>query len=242
MNQTDKAQSVLKNALCPPVNCGKVGVLLLNLGTPEGTDYQSMRAYLKEFLSDRRVIEKPRLLWWFILNFIILRKRPHTKGKDYDTIWNKEKNEGPLKTITRSQAEKLIARLTPRFGDKIVVDWAMRYGFPAIDARLKVLLEQGCDRILLVPLYPQYAAATSATACDHAFRALMTMRWQPTIRVAHPYYDQPTYIDALAKCMQQDLAKLDFEPEIVLVSFHGEPKDYILKGDPYDQHCMMTAH
>jgi ferrochelatase len=224
----------------PPVKAGRIGVLLLNLGTPEATDYWSMRRYLKEFLSDRRVIETPRLLWWPILNLIVLTTRPGRKGRDYATIWNKECDEGPLKTITRSQAEQLAAHLTRVAGDSVSVDWAMRYGYPAIRERLQALLDQGCDRILLVPLYPQYAAATSATACDHAFRALMDMRWQPTIRVSPPYHDDPVYIDALAASMERDLAKLAFEPEVILVSFHGVPKEYLLKGDPYHCQCVKT--
>src|SRR5919112_2348678 len=224
----------------PAVRPGRLGVLLMNLGTPEATDYWSMRRYLKEFLSDRRVIETPRLLWWPLLNLVILTTRPGRKGRDYDTIWNRERNEGPLKTITRAQAEDLAAHLHGTAGDRIVVDWAMRYGKPEVGARIRALLEQGCDRILLVPLYPQYSAATSATACDQAFRALMEMRWQPAIRVSPPYHDDPVYIDAVVASMKRDLAKLPFEPEVVLVSFHGVPKEYLLKGDPYHCHCVKT--
>ena len=169
-----------------------------------------MRRYLKQFLSDRRVIELPRWKWWPILNLIILTVRPGRKGKDYAKIWNKERNEGPLKTITRSQAEKLAARL----GDeRIVVDWAMRYANPSTAARIEALQKRGCDRMLLVPLYPQYAAATTATACDEAFRALMQLRWQPAVRVAPAYHDDPAYIDALAASIRTHLARLDFEPE-----------------------------
>jgi ferrochelatase len=224
----------------PPVRSGRIGVLLMNLGTPEATDYWSMRRYLKEFLSDRRVIETPRLIWWPLLNGIILTTRPGRKGRDYDTIWNRERNEGPLKTITRSQAEQLAAQLRDVAGDRISVDWAMRYGKPEVRTRIQALLDEGCDRILLVPLYPQYAAATSATACDQAFRALMDMRWQPSVRVSPPYYDDPVYIDALVNSMRRALAKLTFEPEVILVSFHGVPKDYLLKGDPYHCHCVKT--
>ncbi|HEY7383614.1 MAG TPA: ferrochelatase [Beijerinckiaceae bacterium] len=224
----------------PPVKAGRIGVLLLNLGTPEGTDYWSMRRYLKEFLSDRRVIETPRLLWWPLLNLIILSTRPKRKGRDYATIWNKERDEGPLKTITRNQAEQLAVHLQRAAGGKVSVDWAMRYGYPAMRERLQALLDQGCDRILLVPLYPQYAAATSATACDHAFRALMDMRWQPTVRVSPPYHDDAVYIDAIAASMERELAQLAFEPEVILVSFHGVPKEYLLKGDPYHCQCVKT--
>jgi protoporphyrin/coproporphyrin ferrochelatase len=224
-----------------PVKAGRVGVLLMNLGTPEGTSYAPMRAYLKEFLSDRRVIETSRWIWWPILNLIILTVRPGKKGKDYASIWNNARNEGPLKTITRNQAEAVARHMAAVHGDKVVVDWAMRYGFPAVKDRIQALLDQGCERILLVPLYPQYAAPTSATACDHAFRALMEMRWQPTVRVSPPYHDDPAYIGALATSMRASLAKLDFEPEVIVCSFHGMPKSYLLKGDPYHCHCLKTA-
>ena len=224
----------------PPIRTGRIGVLMMNLGTPEGTSYWPMRAYLREFLSDRRVIETSRWLWWPLLNLVILTTRPGRKGKDYASIWNNERDEGPLKTITRSQTEQLAARLAPETGDRVVFDWAMRYGFPDVKSRLKALLDQGCDRILMVPLYPQYAAPTSATACDQAFRALMTMRWQPAVRVAPPYHDDPAYIKALATSMRASLAKLDFEPEVILCSFHGMPKEYLLKGDPYHCHCAKT--
>jgi ferrochelatase len=223
----------------PAVRVGRVGVLLLNLGTPDGTDYWSMRRYLKEFLSDTRVIEEPRWKWWPILNLLILTVRPGRKGKDYDTIWNKELNEGPLKTITRSQADQLADRIT---GDgRILVDWAMRYANPTTESRLQWLQEQGCDRILLVPLYPHYAAATTATACDQAFRALMKMRWQPAVRVAPSYHDDPVYIDRLAVSIRTHLATLDFEPETMVATFHGMPEKYLHKGDPYHCQCQKTS-
>ncbi len=223
----------------PPVAFGRIGVLLLNLGTPDGTGYWPMRRYLKEFLSDRRVIEEPRWKWWPILNLIILTVRPGRKGRDYASIWNNERDEGPLKTITRSQAEGLARRLAEHPG--IVVDWAMRYANPSTESRLKALLAEGCDRILLVPLYPQYAAATTATACDHAFRALMKMRWQPAIRVAPPYYADPVYIDSLALSMKTHLAQLDFEPERIIATFHGMPQKYLEQGDPYHCQCQKTS-
>ena len=223
----------------PEVAHGRIGVLLLNLGTPDATDYWSMRRYLKEFLSDRRVIEVPRWKWWPILNLIILTVRPGRKGKDYQTIWNEARNEGPLKTITRSQAEKLAAAL--RDDPRIDVDWAMRYANPSTESRIKALKERGCDRILLVPLYPQYAAATSATACDEAFRALMRMRWQPAVRVAPSYHDDPVYIEALAASMRRHLAALDFEPEVILATFHGMPQAYLEQGDPYHCQCQKTS-
>lgn len=230
----------------PRVKPRKIGVLLMNLGTPDATDYWSMRRYLHEFLSDRRVIEKPRWFWWPLLNLIILQTRPQKKGKDYDTIWNKERDEGPLKTFTRGQAERLAASVSeglfgPRGKTEIIVDWAMRYGNPSVKDRLAALQAEGCDRILAVPLYPQYAAATSATACDKLFEALMQMRWQPTLRVAPPYHDEPAYIDGLARSLKRQLAALDFEPDAILCSFHGVPQEYLDKGDPYHCHCAKTT-
>ena len=226
----------------PRVLARAVGVLLVNLGTPDATDYWSMRRYLKEFLSDGRVIETPRILWWPLLNGIILTTRPSRKGRDYDAIWNRERDESPLKTITRAQSEKLTAMLPAPAADqpRIIVDWAMRYGNPSIASRIDALQAQGCDRLLVVPLYPQYAAATTATVCDKTFEALAKIRWQPTLRVAPPWHDDETYIDALAQSIKLSLAKLDFEPEIILASFHGIPEDYLLKGDPYHCHCVKT--
>jgi ferrochelatase len=223
----------------PQVRYGRIGVLLLNLGTPDGTDYWSMRRYLKEFLSDRRVIEVPRWKWWPILNLIILTVRPGRKGKDYATIWNNERDEGPLKTITRAQAEHL--RLAFAADPRVEVDWAMRYANPTTDSRIRALKDKGCDRILLLPLYPQYAAATTATAADQAFRTLMQMRWQPAVRVAPSYHDDPVYIDALASAMRRDLAKLDFAPEVIVATFHGMPQAYLEAGDPYHCQCQKTS-
>jgi ferrochelatase len=218
---------------------GKIGVLLVNLGTPDGTDYWSIRRYLKEFLSDPRVIETNRVLWWPILNLVILTIRPARKGRDYDKIWNHERNESPLKTITRAQAEKLSAEF---FGDdRITVDWAMRYGNPSIPSRLEILSSLGCDRILIVPLYPQYAAATTASVSDKVFEALRTMRSQPTVRFVPPYFNDPVYIEALANSLQGEIKKLSWKPEIILASFHGIPKEYINKGDPYRGQCEETA-
>ena len=223
----------------PQVAPGRIGILLLNLGTPDATDYWSMRRYLKEFLSDRRVIEVPRWKWWPILNLIILSVRPGRKGKDYATIWNDELSEGPLKTITRAQAE----HLRKVFSDepRVEVDWAMRYANPTTDSRIRALQEKGCDRIVLLPLYPQYAAATTATACDQAFRTLMQMRWQPAVRVAPSYHDDPVYIDAVAASMRRELGKLDFEPEVIIATFHGMPQAYLEAGDPYHCQCQKTS-
>jgi ferrochelatase len=223
----------------PEIRHGRVGVLIVNLGTPDDTGYWPMRRYLKEFLSDRRVIETNPILWWVILNTMVLRTRPQASGEAYKAIWNKELNESPLRTITRSQSDKLRAALAGH--PRVIVDWAMRYGNPSIPSRLTALQEQGCERILLVPLYPQYAAATSATVCDKAFDALKTMRWQPALRVAPPYFDFPPYIEALASSMRQSLAALDFEPEVVVASYHGLPLEYFRKGDPYHCHCAKTT-
>jgi ferrochelatase len=198
-----------------------------------------MRRYLKEFLSDRRVIEVNRAVWWFVLNFLVLTRRPQAKGRDYDKIWNRERDEGPLRTITRSQAEKLAAEFAA--DTRIVVDWGMRYGNPSIASRFDALQKAGCERILLVPLYPQYAAATTATVCDKAFEALVQMRWQPSLRVAPPYFDDPVYIEALAASIEVDLAKLSWKPDVILASFHGIPQEYFDKGDPYYCHCAATA-
>jgi ferrochelatase len=223
----------------PVIPPRRIGVLLVNLGTPEATDYWSMRRYLKQFLSDRRVIEVNRLLWWPLLNGVILTTRPGRKGKDYEKIWNRELNESPLRTITRAQAQGLAETLD--LGEGVIVDWAMRYGTPAIGDRLQALQDQGCDRILLVPLYPQYAAATTATVCDVAFAHLMTRRWQPAIRTTPPWHDDPAYIDAIAGSIETGLAALDFTPEVVLASFHGVPEQTRRDGDPYACQCQKTA-
>ena len=223
----------------PAVKSGKIGVLLVNLGTPDGTDKKSMRRYLKEFLSDRRVIETPRILWWPILNGIILNTRPKKSGALYASIWNNEKNESPLRTFTREQGEKLATALADL--PDVITDWAMRYGQPSIAAVLDRLKSQGCERILVFPLYPQYSATTTATVNDKTFDALKAMRWQPALRTVPPYFDNPQYIDALASSIEQHLQKLDFKPEKVIASYHGIPKSYFKKGDPYYCHCMETT-
>jgi len=223
----------------PMIAAGKVGVLLINLGTPEATSYWPMRRYLKEFLSDRRVIETNRVLWWAILNGIILTTRPKRSGHAYDKIWNRERDESPLKTITRSQAEKLARQLADL--PQVVVDWGMRYGLPDTGGRIKALKDAGCERILLFPLYPQYSATTTATALDKAYDALKEMRWQPAIRTVPPYYDQSSHIEALAVSLERHLKSLSWTPDLILASFHGLPKDYFLAGDPYHCHCMKTA-
>jgi ferrochelatase len=216
-----------------------VGVLLVNLGTPDTADARGVRVYLREFLSDPRVIEDQGLLWQLILNGIILNTRPRTKARDYQKIWNREQDESPLKTITRAQAEKLARAVAAH--DHVEVGWAMRYGNPSIRAGIESLMKRGCERILVVPLYPQYSAATSATVCDEAFRVLASLRAQPTLRVTPPYYDTPDYIEALATSIDAHLASLPFNPELIVASFHGMPKDYVDKGDPYQVQCVATV-
>ncbi len=218
---------------------GKIGILLVNLGTPDGTDYWSVRRYLKEFLSDRRVIETNRALWWPLLNLVILTIRPSKSGEAYRSIWNEELDESPLRTITRAQSEKVAAALGLR--SEIVVDWAMRYGNPSIASRIDALYAAGCDRLLVFPLYPQYAAATTATVNDKVFEKLMTMRMQPALRTVPPYPKDSVYIEALADSIHAHLAGLDFEPEVILASFHGLPKAYVDRGDPYQCQCMDTT-
>jgi ferrochelatase len=223
-----------------PTGAGRIGVLLVNLGTPGAPDAPAVRRYLREFLSDPRVIENQGLTWKFILYGIILPLRPRRKAPDYLKIWNRQNNESPLKTITRSQAEKLAPTLAAS-GSQIVVDWAMRYGRPAIAARVTDLAARGCERMLIVPLYPQYCAATTATVCDEVFRVLARMRYQPTVRIAPPYYNDPAYIEAVTSSTRAELSRLDFEPDVVLASFHGLPQDYVDRGDPYYTHCVETV-
>jgi ferrochelatase len=218
----------------------RIGVLIVNLGTPDAADAASVRRYLREFLSDARVIEDQGLVWKFVLNAIILTTRPRRKALDYGTIWNYDKNESPLKTVTRSQAAKLRATLDP-VDPTIMVDWAMRYGNPSLDSRIEALAKAGCERILLVPLYPQYAAATTATVCDAAFTTLLKLRDQPALRVVPPYYDEPVYIEAVASSIEAELKRLKFMPELILASFHGIPKSYVDAGDPYPAQCQATV-
>ena len=223
----------------PPVRVGKVGVLLVNLGTPDGTDVKSMRRYLAEFLSDRRVIEWPRAIWLPILHGIVLNTRPKKSGAAYAQIWNKERDESPLRTFSRAQAEKLGAALADQ--PEIVVDWAMRYGNPSIESVVEKMMAAGCMRIVMFPLYPQYSATTTATVNDKFFEALMKLRFQPAIRTVPSYQDEPVYIDALARSIESHLATLDFEPEVVIASYHGIPQSYFKRGDPYPCHCWKTT-
>ena len=219
---------------------GKIGVLIVNLGTPDAPDAAAVRRYLKQFLSDPRVIERHDLVWKIVLNGIILPLRSRRKARDYQSIWNREKNESPFKTVTRSQAEKLACILEP-LGRHVIVDWAMRYASPSISSRLEALIAQGCDRILVMPLYPQYAAATTATVCDEVFRFLMGLRRQPAVRILPAYYDDPYYIEVLASSLTAELRGLSFTPDVIVASFHGMPKECVAKGDPYESQCVRTT-
>ena len=219
----------------PPVRSGKVGVLLVNLGTPEAPTAKAVKRYLGEFLSDKRVIEIPQIAWQPILRGIILNTRPKKSAHAYQQVWTDDGS--PLAAITKAQAEKMQARL----GDGVMVDWAMRYGNPSIPERLTAMKDAGCERILLAPLYPQYCAATTATVVDKAGETLSKMRWQPSLRTLPPYHDDPLYIDALAHDLTRQLDALDFEPELLMLSFHGMPERTLHLGDPYHCHCQKTA-
>jgi ferrochelatase len=233
------AASIEKPKPAAEIRPARVGVLLVNLGTPDSADARGVRVYLKEFLSDPRVIEDQGLKWKLVLKGVILRIRPRRKARDYAKIWNTENNESPLKTITRAQSEKLAAAIADH--DHVVVDWAMRYGNPSIASKIEALTAEGCDRLLVVPLYPQYSAATSATVCDEVFRVLGKMRAQPTLRVTPPYYDDSDYIEALAVSINAHLKTLPFQPELIVASFHGMPQTYVDKGDPYQAQCIATT-
>ncbi|SFK32572.1 ferrochelatase [Methylocapsa palsarum] len=229
---------------------GKIGVLLVNLGTPDAVGYWPVRRYLKEFLSDPRVVDIPRIVWWPILNLIILNLRPQRSSKNYAEIWNRELNESPLKTTTRAQAEKLAdwiraGGLDPKDrpgagAGRIAVSWAMRYGNPSIAGALESLRAFGCERILVAPLYPQYAAATWESAAEKVEECLTAMGWRPDLRITQPYFDDPTYIEALSLSLRSGISRLGFTPERILISFHGVPKSTIAKGDPYSAQCLET--
>ncbi|GAA0271157.1 ferrochelatase [Alteraurantiacibacter aestuarii] len=219
----------------PPVKSGRVGVLLVNLGTPDAPTPGAVKRYLAQFLSDPRVIEIPKLVWQPILRGIILNTRPKKSAHAYSQVWTEKGS--PLAAITAEQAEKL----QPRLGDGVQVEWAMRYGNPSIPDRLKAMMADGCERILLAPLYPQYCAATTATVVDEAADTLKAMRWQASLRTLPPYHDEPAYIDALAKDLGAQLDALAFAPEVLLLSFHGMPARTLDLGDPYHCHCRKTA-
>lgn len=223
----------------PAVSQGRMGVLLTNLGTPDATDYWSMRRYLKEFLSDPRVIEAPRWLWWIILNGIILTIRPFKSGAAYDRMWDYERGDSPLRLIAQDQ----VAALKKRFEKHtdIEIDYGMRYGNPSIEAGIDALKQKGCDKILFVPLYPHYSAATTATANDKAFDVLKKMRWQPAVRTVPPYYDMHEYVKAIAQSVKDGVQALDFKPDLIITSYHGVPLSYLKKGDPYHCQCHKTT-
>jgi ferrochelatase len=225
----------------PMVPRQKIGVLLSNLGTPDNHDYWSMRRYLNEFLSDRRVIDYSPWLWQPLLQLVILTKRPFTSGANYKLIWNEAKDESPLMTITRDQTTKIAQTMQDRFGDNVMVDFCMRYGNPSTMSRVDAMIKAGCTRILFFPLYPQYAGATSATANDQFFRALMLAKWQPASRTVPPYFDHPTYIEALAQSVERAYAAEEHRPELLVCSYHGVPKRYLMEGDPYHCQCQKTT-
>ncbi len=222
----------------PEVKFGKTGVLLINLGTPDSTSWWDIRKYLKEFLSDRRVIEVNPVLWQIILNLFILTFRPSKTAHAYKKIWRKESNESPLLYFTRNQAERLKDKIS---NEKIIVDFAMRYGNPSIRSKLVHLKSVGCENIVILPLYPQYAAATTATVCDEVYRSLMGMRWQPSLQVIPHYESEPIYIDALIKSIKRKLDSLKWKPDLIISSYHGIPKKYFDKGDPYHCYCHKTT-
>ena len=222
----------------PKVNYGKTGVLLVNLGTPDSTGWWDIRKYLKEFLSDRRVIEVNPFLWQIILNFIILTFRPSKTAKAYKEIWMKDKNMSPLRYYTIIQAQKLSKKINNK---KIITDYAMRYGSPSIKSKISELKDKGCENLIILPLYPQYAAATTATVCDEVYKTLMQMRWQPSLQIIPHYESEPLYIKALAKSIQKKLSKINWKPDLILASYHGIPKKYFDKGDPYQCYCQKTS-
>ena len=225
----------------PPIRSAKVGVLLANLGTPEGTSYWPMRRYLNEFLSDRRVIDYSPFVWQPLLQGVILSTRPSKSGKAYASIWNNEANESPLATITKAQTAAMATRMQARYGDRVMVDYAMRYGKPSTLDRVREMQAAGCERILFFPLYPQYAGATTATANDQFFRGLMKLKWQPASRTVAPYFEDPRYIDALAASVERAYAAAEVEPDILVCSYHGLPKRYLMEGDPYHCQCRKTT-
>ncbi len=225
----------------PTLPARKVGVLFANLGTPDGYDYWPMRRYLNEFLSDQRVIDYPAWKWQPLLQTIILTKRPFSSGEAYKSIWNEELNESPLMTITKAQVGKLRAALEAKYGAEVMVDFCMRYGNPSTKSKVQEMVAAGCDRILFFPLYPQYAGATMGTANDQFFRALMSETWQPASRTIEPYFDDPAYVDALAQSVEKGYAAMDKKPDLLVVSYHGMPKRYLMQGDPYHCQCQKST-
>ena len=225
----------------PAVPGEKIGILLANLGTPDNYDYWSMRRYLSEFLSDRRVIDYSPWIWQPLLQLVILSKRPFSSGEAYKSIWNHDAGESPLMTITKAQTAKVKAAMEDLFGDRVVVDFCMRYGNPSTKSKVKVLTDAGCRKILFFPLYPQYAGATTATANDEFFRSLLDLKWQPPVRTVPAYFDRPDYIDALAQSVERSYAQLPERPDVLVCSYHGVPRRYLMEGDPYHCQCAKTT-
>lgn len=225
----------------PEIARGKVGVAIVNLGTPDATDYRSIRRYLSEFLSDRRVVDYPRWLWQPLLQLVILSRRPFITGKAYRSIWNEHRDESPLLTFTREQAEKLGDVLGESLGERVEVEFCMRYGNPSTDSVLRRLRDKGCERILFFPLYPQYGSPTTATANDQAFRSLMKMKWQPALRTVPAYFSDPGYQASLAASVEEAYAAADGRPEVLVASYHGVPKRFLESGDPYYCQCHKTT-
>ncbi len=222
----------------PKIKFGKTGVLIINLGTPDSTNWIDIRKYLKEFLSDRRVIEVNPILWKLILNIFILNFRPSKTAKAYKEIWMKEENMSPLLYYTQKQTEKISDSLS---NANLTIDFAMRYGNPSIKSRIKKLHDDGCENLVILPLYPQYAAATTATVCDEVYRTLMKMRWQPSLKIVPHYESNPLYIDALVNSINTKIENLTWKPDLILASYHGIPKKYFDKGDPYHCYCHKTS-
>ena len=225
----------------PTVPAPKEGILLANLGTPDNYDYWSMRRYLSEFLSDRRVIDYSPWKWQPLLQLVILSKRPFTSGAAYKSIWNHEAGESPLMTITKQQTAKVKDAMQARYGDAVMVDYCMRYGNPSTQSKVAAMTAAGCQKILFFPLYPQYAGATSATANDAFFAALAKEKWQPAARTVEPYFDRPDYIEALATSIEKTYAKMETKPDKLLCSYHGVPLRYLMEGDPYHCQCQKTT-
>jgi len=225
----------------PAIKPARVGILLANLGTPDNYDYWSMRRYLNEFLSDRRVIDYSPWVWQPLLQLIILTKRPFSSGAAYKSIWNHEAGESPLMTITKDQTASIKAAMHDRYGDQVMVDFCMRYGNPSTKSKVREMREAGCQKILFFPLYPHYAGATSATANDAFFRALMQEKWQPTTRTVEPYFQHPKYIEALAQSIERAYGALNTRPDILVCSYHGVPIRYLMEGDPYHCQCQKTT-
>jgi len=225
----------------PPVPAAKIGILVANLGTPDGYDYWSMRRYLNEFLSDKRVIDYPSWKWQPILQTIVLAKRPFSSGANYKLIWNTEADESPLMTITKAQVAKLSSEVAARYGSDVMVEFCMRYGNPSTKSVVDRMVKAGCEKILFFPLYPQYAGATSATANDEFFRAMMAQKRQPAVRTAPEYFDHPLYIEALAQSVERGYAALERKPDVLVASYHGMPRRYLMEGDPYHCQCQKTS-